>query len=467
LTLLFNMPTGKSIDWQLYDNMINIHLPHMTISDFQARYLPSISAKAIGSRAKKLGVRPKKYVPTDIHKTKISKSASKAWTDKEDDILLSSAHIQSIAELAIRLQTTKSAVHRRLKHLGFEQKEADIAHKHSRRTIESFTLERRQMLSTLSKGRKLTDEHKAKLAEARRRQSGRISSIQQSFYDIADSMHIEYRKESEPECKIGPWTFDAFVSPNILVEIQGEWIHSQHKNIVKDAAKATYIAKYFPQYRLEYIWEAEFGSPNRIKDRINKMIGIIQTEQIDFSFVDVRTGLGNLEESRRFINAYHYLGNLKGSITFSAYLYDEMIATAIYGAPSRPLNGDYGSYPSCLELRRLVIKEGYNKKNFASWFLTRSVALVPPKTKKLVSYADPVFGHNGTVYKSSGWDFDGITEPSYYYISNDGYVMHKKTLFERANSVHMKEADYAQKHGWTKVPTPPKNRFVKNLCKSR
>lgn len=71
------MPSGKPIDWSLYDNLIIVHLPFSTIREFGDKHLPDISYKAIGTRAKKLGISPASYSPTTEHKTRISATLSK------------------------------------------------------------------------------------------------------------------------------------------------------------------------------------------------------------------------------------------------------------------------------------------------------------------------------------------------------------------------------------------------------
>lgn len=51
----------------------------------------------------------------------------------------------------------------------------------------------------------------------------------------------------------------------------------------------------------------------------------------------------------------------------------------------------------------------------------------------------------------------------YWYLSIDGWVMHKKTLYDHAIKMGMKEADFASQHGYNKVFGKEKLRFVKEL----
>ena len=52
------MPSGKPINWEQYDDLFNSHLPSMTIEQFTQQFLSHISSKAVGARARKLGIKP-------------------------------------------------------------------------------------------------------------------------------------------------------------------------------------------------------------------------------------------------------------------------------------------------------------------------------------------------------------------------------------------------------------------------
>jgi hypothetical protein len=71
------MPSGKRIDWSQYDHLIIANLPKLTIVEWADLYASHISPKAIGARARKLGVKPRKYTPSKEHKESISKAISK------------------------------------------------------------------------------------------------------------------------------------------------------------------------------------------------------------------------------------------------------------------------------------------------------------------------------------------------------------------------------------------------------
>ncbi len=76
------MPSGKPIDWSQYDHLLEQHLPGLTIEAWRSLYAPHISAKAIGVRARKTGVEPAKYKPSDAHKKSISNALLKETPEK-------------------------------------------------------------------------------------------------------------------------------------------------------------------------------------------------------------------------------------------------------------------------------------------------------------------------------------------------------------------------------------------------
>lgn len=52
-----------------------------------------------------------------------------------------------------------------------------------------------------------------------------------------------------------------------------------------------------------------------------------------------------------------------------------------------------------------------------------------------LSYADTTFNHIGTIYKACGFKQDRIVKPDYWYAKEDGWVMHKKTLYNQAKKI--------------------------------
>lgn len=455
------MPSGKPIDWSIYDEIIRSELSKMTIKEWRDRYASHLSDKTVGSRARKLGVLPNKYKPTENHKKSISNKLLKE-TPEMVEYVKSEIDNKSRREIA--------------KIIGLsEARLGELIVRHSIKLSEKGKLRAKESTRSSNigrapwnKGKQLSDQHKINMAIGRQKMSGRLSKLQAAFYTILDNHNINYVKEDNQECRFGPWTFDCRIKHNdkdILVEVQGDYIHSLPKNVIKDRAKATYMERYHPNIEVKYIWEHEFGAANRVKQKVYQWLGLDRIEQIDFAFADITVKEIDENEASMFLSSFHYLGKLSGRYKFGAYLQNSLVAVAIFSAPTRIETAlRLNKKPNeCLELRRFVIHDAYHKKNFGSFLLAKFEKQIPKHISTLVSFADAGVGHLGTIYKAANWTLDGECQQSYYYIDESGYVMLKKTLYNLANKMHMKEKDYAITYGYEKVMTPKKFRYVKKI----
>lgn len=307
-------------------------------------------------------------------------------------------------------------------------------------------------------------------AFAERRDSGLERVVQK----LLDTDNIEY----ERHFTLGNYEFDLFIpSHNLLIECQGEYWHSINKNKGRDAAKFTYINEYFPQYRILYLYEHEFSNPNIILNKINNTVTnrLNEVEQVKFEFSDLKIQSLDpkikLEHSyysapEEFLQAYHYAcyGRSAKQI-YGAFLGEKLIAVCKFASVVRKevATSMEMKTSQVLELDRFCIHPAYQKKNFASWMISRCSKLVFEEHSKvscLVSFADSTHGHSGVIYKASNWTEIGKTKPSYHYANNDGFVIHKKTLWDKASKLRKTEAEYAAEHGYIKVKGKEKTKFI-------
>jgi GNAT superfamily N-acetyltransferase len=124
------------------------------------------------------------------------------------------------------------------------------------------------------------------------------------------------------------------------------------------------------------------------------------------------------------------------------------------------------NHSEVFELSRFCIHPEYQKKNFASWMISKAIKLFKlsnDSAKVIISYSDSSMGHNGSIYKACGFKLDRIVRPDYWYVDSDGFVMHKRTLYGRAVKMSLTENEYAKSHGYRKVFGSSKSRFVKNI----
>ena len=333
----------------------------------------------------------------------------------------------------------------------FKQKHLDSMH----------TEEVHNKISISSKKRWESVEYREKMMKVRLQQRLNPSKIQKQLYQYLTDLNIAHFEEGE-QTAIGYYVFDCLIpretGQHILVECQGEYWHDNDVIRQKDRSKFTYIERYFPDYKIVYFWEREFYQQNKVINKLKALLGVDQNI-VDFSFKDVN--VRPTDGSKDFLELYHYLGPGRNGNRIGAYLNDELIAVAVFSPPQRQnLTAKFGT-DKLLECSRFCIHPSYQKRNFASWFIAQCTKRY--KNLLLISYADTTAGHTGTIYKAAGWDLHHEVPPDYWYADVDGFVMHKKTLYNRAVSLKMTEPEFATKYGYFKIFGGKKLCFVKQV----
>lgn len=286
-------------------------------------------------------------------------------------------------------------------------------------------------------------ENMAKL----RCQQPRISSIQNLLYTLLDDLKVDYIKESD-KTRLGHYVFDCLVpiknGKKLLIEVQGDYWHIQDNVKRSDRAKFTYIERYFPEYEIMYIWEHEFRTKEKALNRLKAKLDMnINIETFSFDDIDIKDV--TKDDLKSFLNAYHYIGKGRGGKTFGAYLNDKLVACVVFSPPLRQnLSHLFGDF---VELSRFCIHPSYQKKNFASWLISRTIKQIK---KNIVAYSDTTVGHYGTIYKASNFKLLHEVEPDYWYTDKEGFVMHKKTLYGLATRTKMTESEYSSLFGYVK-----------------
>ncbi len=305
----------------------------------------------------------------------------------------------------------------------------------------------RSKLSKLMSDKWKEQDYRETMAKHRAEQLGRVSSIQQKLYDYLDDLGVGYHKEG-PDTRVGYYVFDCLIpGKNILIECQGDYWHSLARAQQNDRSKFTYVNRYFPEYEILYIWEHEFYCKDRVLDRLKLKLGIdIQTAEFDFK--DVVIAPIDHKLAAEFLDSYHYIGKGRGGHYFGAMLHGELIGCVIFSDPIRQNISQQFGVGKVLELSRLCIHPNYHRKNFGSWLIGRSLRLLPKCT--VVAYADATVGHSGIVYRASGFTLHHTVPADYWYVDKDGYVMHKKTLYNRACKMSMTEQQFADTNGYLK-----------------
>jgi GNAT superfamily N-acetyltransferase len=398
----------------------------------------------------------KKLWQDESYQCKIKQSSTRLWLDNEYRATVSSG-------ISNALLSNSDAVSERSKALwSSDEYRAKVSNKMS----ELYnTAKYKKMLSDSSTATWAKSEHKNKMANILATMPRSLTKPHLKVCAILDALNVSYLTEHV----IGPWVFDIFIpSHNILIEVQGDYWHAAKDRQVRDQAKATYIKEYFPQYQLKYIWEHECLTMGLVEAKIKYWLGIDQLANVRYDFNDIGIALVDKDEADAFLYNWHYQHHGNHGLDIGCYVNMELIAVARFASPHRKEIATSIGYEQSdvLELSRFCIHPKYQKKNLGSWFLARCEMVVRNERKAikcLVSFADATHNHTGIIYRASNWKLERIVEPNYWYVNEDGWIKHKKTLWNHAKKMGLSEVDYATKYNYTKVFGKEKYKFSKVL----
>lgn len=128
-----------------------------------------------------------------------------------------------------------------------------------------------------------------------------------------------------------------------------------------------------------------------------------------------RVELCTRKDIKEFIERWHYSKSINGlriDFCFRLMNGDTMIGAMIYGKMA--MANCWKKYAELevdvIELRRLCCIDD-TPKNTESYFIGKTLKWLRKNTsiKRVVSYADPSFGHTGVIYKASNFQHIGYT----------------------------------------------------------
>jgi len=141
---------------------------------------------------------------------------------------------------------------------------------------------------------------------------------------------------------------------------------------------------------------------------------------------------------RDFIEQHHYSTSINGvrsTYCFKLERDGELIGAMLYGQLA--MANAYKKYADeeldVIELRRLVLIDD-TPRNAESYFIGYTLRWLKKNTdvKKVVSYADPNYGHQGVIYQATNFQKVGMTSKGKV-IMWDGKKYHDKTIRTKYN----------------------------------
>lgn len=155
-------------------------------------------------------------------------------------------------------------------------------------------------------------------------------------------------------------------------------------------------------------------------------------------FSEMQVLLCDRSEIKDFIETWHYsksINGLKTSYCFKLVHNDIIIGAMLFG--SLGMAGVYKKYvdteSEIIELRRLCCIDD-TPKCTESFFVGKAIKWLKKNTqiKKIISYADLHYNHEGIIYKASNFKLLGKTSPSRV-INWNGKTYHDKAIRTKYN----------------------------------
>jgi hypothetical protein len=161
------------------------------------------------------------------------------------------------------------------------------------------------------------------------------------------------------------------------------------------------------------------------------------------------------EESNKMLNAWHYLGEVRG-ILFSVG--HEEGCCVFTNCRSRVYEK---KHPGVVELSRMVGMPGHK------WAMSSLMAQATRECKKrgyteIITYADPWNNNTGKVYLAAGWKAAGSTGQDMVYLL-DGERIARRTLYDRHGTQSRKKMKEIYGDRLQFEIAPPKPIFIKAL----
>lgn len=170
--------------------------------------------------------------------------------------------------------------------------------------------------------------------------------------------------------------------------------------------------------------------------------------------------------AKNFILKWHYSERMPTGkkICYGLYFKDKLYAAIAYGIGVNPYQARFLKSKCVIEILRMCRSEPkleYPLSRFIS-ITSRWIKSIT-NCDTLVAFADPEYGHEGTVYKASGFILHGKTEPAWHLIGKNGEKRHRRYTFRYAKRKNISTKQARQDLGFKRVKTEPKFRWIRRI----
>lgn len=162
-----------------------------------------------------------------------------------------------------------------------------------------------------------------------------------------------------------------------------------------------------------------------------------------------------------YIRKHHYARKCSNTAVYMFGLYtktNQLVGAAQFIPPtSTAAKTVSGDWKSVLCLSRFVVGN-WLPNNTESLFLGACIRELKKQNKwrMLLTYADSAYGHSGTIYRATNWEYLGVTAPTVRYQTVSGAQVAKKSTRNRT------KAEMAEL-GAFRVPASIKHKYIFRL----
>ena len=171
------------------------------------------------------------------------------------------------------------------------------------------------------------------------------------------------------------------------------------------------------------------------------------------------------ETAENWVVKWHYSHRIPTgkNICFGLYASNELYAVIVYGIGVNPYQAKFLGVERVLEIKRMCRRE----PPLPQYPLSRFIALTAKMAAKeypydcLIAFADPEQGHEGTVYKASGFKMHGMTNAEWHLEDENGDKRHRRFAFRHARRNGQTLAESRDELKLKRVQTKPKYRWIR------
>jgi len=211
---------------------------------------------------------------------------------------------------------------------------------------------------------------------------------------------------------ISPKELDIFIpDKKLAIEFNGVYWHNEFF-VEKEYHLKKYLNCKSKNVDLIQIFQDEWEvKKDIITSLIKNRLGINGKNVIYARKCEIKV-VGN-KEHNDFLNKNHIQGKVNSSVKLGLYYNDELVSLMTFGRLRKSLGSKHveGEW----ELIRFCNKLNYNVLGGASRLFKSFIKTYDPK--KILSFSDNRL-FNGNMYKVLGFEYEGYSKPSYFYVIN-------------------------------------------------